>query len=79
MPSRHNDDPHIYFIADRAFQQMIDHQTNQVILVSGESGAGKTESTKHMINHLTHISHSEAGNQHERIIMVILPQIIWLC
>jgi myosin heavy subunit len=68
VPSRHNDDPHIFFIADRAFQQMQDTQSNQVILVSGESGAGKTESTKLMIEHMTYISHSETGDVHERIV-----------
>jgi myosin heavy subunit len=43
-------------VAARAYQQMRETNTNQVILVSGESGAGKTESTKLMVKHLSVLS-----------------------
>jgi myosin-5 len=35
--------PHAWSVADRAFRDMIAGNGNQTILVSGESGAGKTE------------------------------------
>lgn len=48
--------PHIYHIAAIAHRALILSQKNQSIVISGESGAGKTESTKHLINHLLHLA-----------------------
>ena len=39
--------PHIYAVAGRAFQGMVNQIEKQAIIISGESGAGKTESTKY--------------------------------
>lgn len=44
--------PHIYAIAENAFTKMVYTNTNQSILISGESGAGKTENTKFLVNYL---------------------------
>jgi myosin-1 len=38
--------PHIYAVADRMFQNMVTDEENQCVIISGESGAGKTESAK---------------------------------
>lgn len=38
--------PHIYALVDSTFAQMLDEQHSQSILISGESGAGKTEAMK---------------------------------
>ncbi|KAK2155486.1 hypothetical protein NP493_2068g00002 [Ridgeia piscesae] len=63
-------EPHIYWTVDHAYRQMTDTTKNQVILISGESGAGKTESTKLVVKHLTHICQSTMSNLHDRIVKV---------
>ncbi|KAI9334545.1 P-loop containing nucleoside triphosphate hydrolase protein [Obelidium mucronatum] len=43
--------PHIYGIAEECYQAMLEGR-NQSVIVSGESGAGKTESTKYIMQYL---------------------------
>jgi myosin-6 len=45
--------PHTYAIADKAYRDMRNLSLSQSIMCSGESGAGKTESTKHLLRYLT--------------------------
>ena len=45
--------PHSYAIADKSYRDMRNLQLSQSIMCSGESGAGKTESTKHLLRYLT--------------------------
>jgi myosin-5 len=44
--------PHVYAVADAAFRQMRKERRSQSILVSGESGAGKTETSKLIMQYL---------------------------
>ena len=55
--------PHIYGIVGKAYKSMKDGQKNQSILITGESGAGKTESTKHVIQFLVQQSLMMKGTQ----------------
>merc|ERR1711963_829219 len=47
--------PHIFAIAEGAFQGMMTGGKNQSILITGESGAGKTENTKKVISYFASI------------------------
>jgi len=56
--------PHPYAVARRSYDRMLDHNRPQSILISGESGAGKTETTKLCLSFLSEIAASDVdGSQ----------------
>lgn len=60
--------PHIFCIADDSFQALRDKCTGQSIVISGESGAGKTECTKQCLQYLAEIAGSTDGVE-QRILL----------
>lgn len=54
--------PHLYYIGEASYQDMITDKKNQSIIISGESGSGKTESTKIILKYLATVS-SEIGDE----------------
>jgi myosin protein heavy chain len=74
--SREDTKPHIYAMADEAFRNLVDEGENQSILVTGESGAGKTENTKKVIQYLAAVAHSDSpvkkGARHSNLSQQIL-------
>ncbi|WWD16464.1 hypothetical protein CI109_100890 [Kwoniella shandongensis] len=53
---REENPPHIFAVAERAWQQIGEERESQSILITGESGAGKTENTKKVIQYLAAIA-----------------------
>ncbi|XP_030590764.1 myosin-11-like isoform X2 [Archocentrus centrarchus] len=58
---RHEVPPHIYSITDNAYRNMMQDREDQSILCTGESGAGKTENTKKVIQYLAVVASSHKG------------------
>uniref|UniRef100_A0A669DIS5 Myosin, heavy chain 11a, smooth muscle n=1 Tax=Oreochromis niloticus TaxID=8128 RepID=A0A669DIS5_ORENI len=60
---RHELPPHIYSITDNAYRNMMQDREDQSILCTGESGAGKTENTKKVIQYLAVVASSHKGKK----------------
>ncbi|XP_075871877.1 uncharacterized protein LOC142881465 [Nelusetta ayraudi] len=60
---RHEVPPHIYSITDNAYRNMMQDREDQSILCTGESGAGKTENTKKVIQYLATVASSHKGKK----------------
>lgn len=48
--------PHIFGVAEAAYRQMIGEEERQCVIISGESGAGKTEASKQIQNYIAAVS-----------------------
>jgi len=56
---RHEVPPHVFAITDTAYRSMMQDREDQSILCTGESGAGKTENTKKVIQYLAYVAASK--------------------
>ncbi|XP_053352624.1 myosin-IIIb isoform X2 [Clarias gariepinus] len=62
--------PHIFATADAAYQGMVTFCKDQCIIISGESGAGKTESAHLIVQHLTFLGKANNRTLREKILQV---------
>ena len=63
--------PHIFTVAERAYSNLLSTQKNQAILISGESGSGKTEATKRCLRYL--VAESGSNSNIERRLLSANP------
>uniref|UniRef100_A0A8C2NYK4 Unconventional myosin-IXb n=1 Tax=Capra hircus TaxID=9925 RepID=A0A8C2NYK4_CAPHI len=62
-------EPHVFALADVAYYSMLRKHVNQCIVISGESGSGKTQSTNFLIHCLTALSQKGYASGVERTIL----------
>ncbi|XP_075999211.1 myosin heavy chain, fast skeletal muscle-like [Genypterus blacodes] len=58
--------PHIFSVSDNAYQNMLTDRENQSVLITGESGAGKTVNTKRVIQYFATIAVSGGADKKEQ-------------
>ncbi|XP_076852214.1 uncharacterized protein myh11b isoform X2 [Brachyhypopomus gauderio] len=60
---RHEVPPHVYAVTDNAYRSMMQEREDQSVLCTGESGAGKTENTKKVIQYLAVVASSHKSKK----------------
>lgn len=66
-------DPHIFAVAEEAYKQMARDERNQSIIVSGESGAGKTVSAKYAMRYFATVGGSANDTNVEEKVLASSP------
>ncbi|UJR10380.1 hypothetical protein I4U23_014585 [Adineta vaga] len=62
--------PHIYALADLTYQAMLHDLENQFIVISGESGSGKTQSANFLVKQLTYLGNAPSKSLQEKILQI---------
>ena len=62
--------PHVYSIADAMYRALFSEGENQCVIISGESGAGKTVNSKHIMQFIAAVSGSSPGVQRTKDIIL---------
>ncbi|XP_046892633.1 myosin IEb [Hypomesus transpacificus] len=68
--SQYENPPHIYALADYMYRNMMIDCENQCVIISGESGAGKTVAAKYIMSYISKVSGGGAKVQHVKDIIL---------
>jgi len=68
--------PHLFCIADTAYRNMLVDRENQSMLITGESGAGKTENTKKVIGYFAQVAAATVAKEGEEKKVGLEDQIV---
>merc|ERR1719200_104983 len=68
--------PHLWAIAEGAYRNMLQNKKDNAMLITGESGAGKTENTKKVITYLAMVATGAGGAKKETKKVSLEDQIV---
>jgi myosin heavy subunit len=71
--------PHLFSVADEAYRNMVQDRENQSMLITGESGAGKTENTKKVISYFAIVGSTQqavAGSEGKKGVCLELDHML---
>ncbi|XP_036394223.1 myosin IEb [Megalops cyprinoides] len=68
--AQYENPPHIYALADNMYRNMMIDQENQCVIISGESGAGKTVAAKYIMSYISKVSGGGPKVQHVKEIIL---------
>uniref|UniRef100_A0A8C3AUB9 Osteoclast-stimulating factor 1 n=1 Tax=Cyclopterus lumpus TaxID=8103 RepID=A0A8C3AUB9_CYCLU len=68
--AQYENPPHIYALADYMYRNMMIDRENQCVIISGESGAGKTVAAKYIMGYISRVSGGGPKVQHVKDIIL---------
>uniref|UniRef100_A0A8C9Z2C2 Osteoclast-stimulating factor 1 n=1 Tax=Sander lucioperca TaxID=283035 RepID=A0A8C9Z2C2_SANLU len=68
--AQYENPPHIYALADNMYRNMMIDSENQCVIISGESGAGKTVAAKYIMSYISRVSGGGPKVQHVKDIIL---------
>uniref|UniRef100_A0A672L311 Unconventional myosin-Ie-like n=1 Tax=Sinocyclocheilus grahami TaxID=75366 RepID=A0A672L311_SINGR len=68
--AQYENPPHIYALADNMYRNMMIDSENQCVIISGESGAGKTVAAKYIMSYISKVSGGGPKVQHVKEIIL---------
>uniref|UniRef100_A0A4W6DKU8 Osteoclast-stimulating factor 1 n=1 Tax=Lates calcarifer TaxID=8187 RepID=A0A4W6DKU8_LATCA len=68
--AQYENPPHIYALADNMYRNMMIDSENQCVIISGESGAGKTVAAKYIMSYVSKVSGGGDKVQHVKDIIL---------
>uniref|UniRef100_A0A8C4R7U3 Myosin IE n=1 Tax=Eptatretus burgeri TaxID=7764 RepID=A0A8C4R7U3_EPTBU len=69
--AQYENPPHIYALADNMYRNMLIDEENQCVIISGESGAGKTVAAKYIMSYVSKVSGGGPKVQHIKDIILL--------